>query len=169
MSFAFLNAGGALKDTQGSCMMERRLQRKFEWAELPPLGVVKKEVAVLIILVRRHRRAYGAAVRRVVDDEAPVYFLGQKIRAKNNKVAQRGRSRIRRLDGHAIFAWSDLILDRSRNFVGLQSPAACATRAVGDSGPNFENCGLFHAQSPDTGRGVHARSWRANRYLDVRR
>ena len=33
----------------------------------------------------------------------------------------------------------------------------------------FENCSLFHAQSPDTGRGVHARSWRANRDVDVRR
>ena len=37
----------------------------------PPLGVVKGEVAVLIVLVRRHRRAVGAAVRRAVDDEAP--------------------------------------------------------------------------------------------------
>jgi len=42
----------------------------------PPLGVVEKEVAVLIVLVRRHRRAVGAAmcnsaVRRVVDDEVP--------------------------------------------------------------------------------------------------
>ena len=35
MSSAFPNAGGALEDTQGSCMMERRLQRKFEWTELP--------------------------------------------------------------------------------------------------------------------------------------
>ena len=31
----------------------------------PPLGVVKEEVAVLIALVRRHRRAVGAAVRRI--------------------------------------------------------------------------------------------------------
>ena len=30
------------------------------------------------------------------------------------------------------FAWSDLILDRSRKLVGLQSPAACATRSGGD-------------------------------------
>ena len=37
----------------------------------PPLGVVKEEVAVLIALVRRHRRAVGAAVRRAVDDEVP--------------------------------------------------------------------------------------------------
>ena len=37
----------------------------------PPLGVVEKEVAVLIVLVRRHRRAVGAAVRRAVDDEVP--------------------------------------------------------------------------------------------------
>ena len=37
----------------------------------PPLGVVKEEVAVLIALVRRHRRAVGAAVRWAVDDEVP--------------------------------------------------------------------------------------------------
>ena len=37
----------------------------------PPLGVVEKEVAVLIALVRRHRRAVGAAVRRAVGDEVP--------------------------------------------------------------------------------------------------
>jgi len=79
-------------------------------------------------------------------------------------------SRTRRVWGHAsIFAWSDLILDRSRKLVGLQSPAACVTRAGGDSDPNFENYDLFHAQSPDTGRGVQARSWRANRDVGVRR
>jgi len=38
---------------------------------VPPLGVVEKEVAVLIALVRRHRFAAGAVVRRVVDDEVP--------------------------------------------------------------------------------------------------
>ena len=37
----------------------------------PPLGVVVEEVAVLIVLVRRHRRAVRAAVRRAVDDEVP--------------------------------------------------------------------------------------------------
>jgi len=43
-------------------------------------------------------------------------------------------SRTCRVWGHAaVFAWSDLILDRSRKLVGLQSPAACATRADGDS------------------------------------
>ena len=112
-------------------MMERRLQRKFEWAELPavfaegllrlhgagielaesifssddtgtftqcqlqivihgldlkssskgharlsgevahPLWVVKEEEVVLVVLVRRHCHAVGAAVRRAVDDEAP--------------------------------------------------------------------------------------------------
>jgi len=72
--------------------------------------------------------------------------------------------------GHAaIFAWSDLILDRSRKSAGLQSPAACATRAGCNSGPNFENYDFFHAQSPGTGRGAHARSWRANQDVDVRR
>ena len=51
------------------------------------------------------------------------------------------RSRTRRVWGHeAVFAWSDLTLDRSRKLVGLQSsPAACTTRAGGDSDPNFEN------------------------------
>ena len=33
--------------------------------------MVEKEVAGLIVLVRRHRRAVGAAVRRAVDDEVP--------------------------------------------------------------------------------------------------
>ena len=36
-----------------------------------PLGVVVEEVAVLVVLVRRHRHAVRAAVRRVVDDEVP--------------------------------------------------------------------------------------------------
>jgi len=72
------------------------------------------------------------------------------------------RSRVCRVLGHAaIFASSDLI--------GLQSPAACATRTGGDSGPNSEICVRFRAQSLGTGRSVHARSWRANRDLDVRR
>ena len=53
--------------------------------------------------------------------------------------------------------------------LGLQSPAACATRAGGDSDPNFENYDIFHAQFPDTGRGVHARSWPANWDVDVKR
>jgi len=35
MSSAFPNAGGAAEDMQGSCMMEKRLRRKFEWTELP--------------------------------------------------------------------------------------------------------------------------------------
>ena len=79
------------------------------------------------------------------------------------------RSRTRRAWGHAaVFAWSDLVLDRSRKLAGLQSLAACATRAGGDSDPNFENYDLFHAQSPETGRSVHALSWRANRDVDVR-
>jgi len=79
------------------------------------------------------------------------------------------RSRNRRVWGHAvIFAWSDLLLDRSRKLVGLQSPAACATRASGNSGPNSENYDLFHAQSPDTEHGAHARLYRANQDVDVR-
>ena len=39
ISSAFPNAGGTAEDTQGSCMMERRLQRKFEWTELPSVLV----------------------------------------------------------------------------------------------------------------------------------
>ena len=35
MSSAFPNVGDAVEDTQGSGMMERRLQRKIEWTELP--------------------------------------------------------------------------------------------------------------------------------------
>ena len=35
----------------------------------PPLGVVVEEVAVLVVLVRWHRRAVRAAVRRAVDDD----------------------------------------------------------------------------------------------------
>jgi len=35
MSSAFPNVGGAVEETQGSCMIKRRLQRKFEWTELP--------------------------------------------------------------------------------------------------------------------------------------
>jgi len=80
------------------------------------------------------------------------------------------RSRFRRVWGNVA------ILERSleQPHLGaepqecLQSPTACATRAVGDSGSNFENCDLFHAQPPDTGRGVHARSWQVNRDVDVR-
>jgi len=72
--------------------------------------------------------------------------------------------------GHAaVFAWSDLILDRSCKLVGQQSTATCTVRASGDSDPNSENCDLFHAQSPDTGRGLHARSWQVNRDINVRR
>ena len=37
----------------------------------PPLGVIKEEVAVVVVLVRRHCRAVGTAVRRAVDDEVP--------------------------------------------------------------------------------------------------
>ena len=33
--------------------------------------MVKEEVAVVVVLVRRHRRAVGTAVRRAVDNEVP--------------------------------------------------------------------------------------------------
>ena len=70
------------------------------------------------------------------DDKSPKEALGMF------------RSRIHRAWGHtAVFAWSDLILDRSSKLPGLQPPATCATRAGGDSDPNFENYDLFNAQS----------------------
>ena len=50
------------------------------------------------------------------------------------------RSRTCRMCGQgyvAVFSLSDLVLDRSRKPVDLQSPAACGTRAVGDSNPNY--------------------------------
>jgi len=99
-----------------------------------------------------------------------VFYVGRSDDKSPKEALGMFRSRARRVWGHAaVFAWSSLFLDRSRKLVGLQSPAACATRAVSDSDSNFENNGLFHAQSPDTGRGIHARSWRANRDVDVKR
>jgi len=74
--------------------------------------------------------AHNRAVSYVdcYDDKSPKEALGMFC------------SRIRHVWGHvAIFKWSDLILDRSCKLVGLQSPATCATRAGGDSGPNFES------------------------------
>jgi len=50
MSSSFPYAGGAVEDTHGSCMMERRLQRKFEWTELPA------------VLAEGLLRLYGAGV-----------------------------------------------------------------------------------------------------------
>ena len=54
-----------------------------------PLGVVKEEEAVLIALVRRHRFAVGAVVRRVVDDEVPgaVGGLSKHTRIAANRKA----------------------------------------------------------------------------------
>ena len=73
------------------------------------------------------------------------------------------RSRIQSVWGHAAtFAWADLILDRSRTLVGLQSPAATAAAAAA-ADPDLDNYDLFHATHPDFGQGVQARTWRANR------
>ena len=51
----------------------------------------------------------------------------------------------------AVFAWSDLISDRSRKLVSLQSTAAFAARAGDDSGPNFENYDLSTPSSRTPG------------------
>ena len=40
-------------------------------AVAPPLGVVKEKLTALVVLVRRHCYAVGAALRRAVDDEVP--------------------------------------------------------------------------------------------------
>ena len=72
------------------------------------------------------------------------------------------RTRIQSVWSHAaIFAWADLILDRSRTLVGLQSPAAAAAAAAA-ADPDLDNYDLFHATHPDFGQGVQARTWRAN-------
>ena len=72
------------------------------------------------------------------------------------------RSRIQSVWGHAAtFAWADLILDRSRTLVGLQSPAAAAAAAAAD--PDLDNYDLFQATHPDFGQGAQARTWQANR------
>jgi len=48
--------------------------------------------------------------------------------------------------GHAaIFAWIDLVLDRSRKLVGPQLLAACVTCAGDDSNLNLENYDLLFA------------------------
>ena len=44
---------------------------RLDGAAAPPLRVVKEEVTALVVLVRRHCCAVGAAVRRAVDDEVP--------------------------------------------------------------------------------------------------
>ena len=64
------------------------------------------------------------------------------------------------LDSMAFARSSRAIVRYPTWVAGPQSPAACATRAGGDSGSNSENCDLLNAQSPGTGRGVHAGSWR---------
>ena len=78
---------------------------------------------------------------------------------RKSKIENRKGSAAPGLCHAAIFAWNDLTLDRSRKLVGLQSLETCATRSLqspaafatpvgGDSGPNFENCDFFNAQSP---------------------
>ena len=58
-SSAFPNAGGTVEDTQGSCMMERRLRRKFEWIELPA------------VLAEGLLRLHGAGVKLAVSVPLP--------------------------------------------------------------------------------------------------
>jgi len=64
------------------------------------------------------------------DEKSPIEALGMF------------RAKIRRVWGHAaVFAWSDLALDRSRKLVGMQSTAARATRAGGDEAHQHERRG----------------------------
>ena len=53
---------------------------------VPPFGVVEKEVAVLVVLVRRHRCAVGAVVRRV-DGATSTCALGEGLEAFVNQTA----------------------------------------------------------------------------------
>ena len=87
------------------------------------------------------------------DDKSPREALGPR------KVLLKGPPRVGSC-GH-------FRLERPHFGLQPQSPAACATRAGGDPGPNFENYVFFHAQFPDT--SAHARSWRVNWDVDVRR
>ena len=59
----------------------------------PPLGVVVEEVAVLVVLVRRHCHAVRAAVRRAVDDEVPgaINFALPKRSVVVRRPANRGK------------------------------------------------------------------------------
>ena len=79
------------------------------------------------------------------------------------------RSRIGRMWGHAdIFAWSDLHLGSQPQARWLAVARRLRHARRGNSNPNCDY-DFLHAQSLDTGRSVHARSWRANRDVDVRR
>jgi len=83
---------------------------------------------------------FGDLCTFIARDRALSYFLAEYVDCFDDKSLNETlgmfRSRIRCVWGHAaIFASSDLILDRSRKHVGLQSPAACATRVSGDFDP----------------------------------
>jgi len=100
-------------------------------------------------------------LRTIIARNRALSYVGRYDDKSPKEAFGMSRSRTRRVWNYAAtFAWSNLILERSLKLLGLQSSAACATRAGGDSDPNIEIYDLFHAQSPDTGRGVHARSWR---------
>jgi hypothetical protein len=97
-------------------------------------------------------------------------MMEEHLQYYDNKAPEKAldmlRSRIQPVWGHAAtFAWADLILDRSRTLVGLQSPAATAAAAAA-ADPDLDNCDLFlfHATHPDFGQGVQARTWRVNRH-----
>ena len=59
--------------------------------------MVEKEVAVLVVLVRRNRCAVGAAVRRVVDDECFDFRLsgikGVEVRGSAPVLKEYGKSK----------------------------------------------------------------------------
>ena len=53
------------------------------------------------------------------------------------------------------------------NWLGCSCPPPAQRDAGDDSDPSSDISDLFHAQSLDTGCGVLARSWQANRDVDV--
>jgi len=76
---------------------------------VPPLGVVKEDVAVLIALTRRHRRAVGAAVRRAVDDEVPGAVEAETGPAAVRRVPQ---GLLNALPAHALGALGIVVIVR---------------------------------------------------------
>ena len=67
----------------------------------------------------------------------------------------------------AVGGASSYVRSHASSRATTPTPGGENRSASGGSGSNFENFHLFHAQSPDTGRDVHARSWQANRGVDV--
>ena len=144
---------------------------------VPPFAAHTPQKAGLSprVQFKRNRRFLGSAsavsersagfngVCTFIARNRAVSYLGRYDKKSPKEALGLFRSRIRRMWDHAaISLGATLSWISAASSLGLQSSAACATRAGGDSD-------LFHAQSPDTGRGLHARSRRAIRDDNIRR